>query len=77
MWRYTGASDPTRLTKIKWEEAKYTTTLRKILTVPFNSLDEDVPPYTPSGTLAPTVSRVLHPFFFCFRLDTDIFFSLL
>jgi hypothetical protein len=77
MWKYTGASDPTRSTRTEWDKAESTAALRKILTVPFNSLDEGVPPYTPSGTLAPTVSRVLHMFFLCFRLDADRFLFLL
>jgi hypothetical protein len=51
--------------------------LRKISTVPFKSLEEGVLPYTPSGTPTPTVSRVLHMFFLCFRLDTDRILSLM
>jgi hypothetical protein len=31
--------------------------------VQFKNLDEGVPPYTPGGTSAPSVSHVLHVFF--------------
>jgi hypothetical protein len=48
MWRYTGAGNPIGSMKTEWNEAKYTSALRKISTVPFNSLDEGVPPYSPS-----------------------------
>jgi hypothetical protein len=77
MWRYTGVSDPTRSTKTEWDEAEYTAAFRKISAVPFTNLDEGIPPYTPSGNIEPTLRRVLHMFFLCFRLDTDRFFSLL
>jgi hypothetical protein len=57
-------------------EEEYMATSKKISTIPFNSLDEGVPPHTPSGTPAPTVSRGVYMFILSFSLDTDRFFFL-
>jgi hypothetical protein len=56
MWRYTGAGNPIGSMKTKGNEAKYMSALRKISTVPFNSLDEGVLLYSPSGNPARTIS---------------------